>query len=248
MKILVINPNTTASFTESVRETVNRYKAQGTEVDVTNPDTGPGTIESTFEELLSSAPTLEIVLKNRDKYDGFLIACYGNEPVTHAARELTDKPVLSITEGSYYMAIMLGTKFSIVTTGDRWKPLLWDTIRGVGLEERCASVRTISMPTHELEEAGDEAVYKYLLKESQKAIDEDGAEVICLGCAGMTGFDTRLEKELKVPVVDGVLSGLKLLEAIIGSGKKISKIGAYMPLEPIDSSKLPEVFKSAYLS
>lgn len=246
MKILVINPNTTASFTESVQKTVNKIKSPGTTVVVTNPQTGPGTIESIYEELLSSAPTLEVVLNNKDEYDGFLIACYGNEPVTHATRELTDKPVLSITEASYYMAIMLGKKFSVVTTGDRWKPLLWETIIGVGLEDRCASVLTISVPTHDLEEAGDEAVYNYLLKASKKAIEEDGAEVICLGCAGMTGFDIRLEEALGVPVVDGVVSGIKLLEAMIGAGKKTSKICAYMPLEPIDTSKLPDVYKKAY--
>lgn len=246
MKILVINPNTTPSFTESVRNTVARYKSPGTEIVATNPTTGPGTIESTYEELLSSAPTLEIVLTHRDEYDGFLMACFGNEPVTHAARELTDKPVLSISEASYYMACMLGYKFSVVTTGDRWKTLLWEGVRGYGLEERCASIRTISMPTHELEQAGDEAIHKYLLQESRKAISEDGAEVICLGCAGMTGFDKVLEDEIGAPVIDGVVAGIKLLEAMIGYGKKVSRTLTYMPLEPIDTSNLPEVFKRAY--
>ncbi len=246
MKILVINPNTTKSFTRSIDEAVALYKAAGTEVTAVNPTHGPGTIESIYEELLSGMPTLEILLAERDNYDGFLIACYGNEGLAHAARELSDKPAMSITEASFYMACMLGSKFSVVTTGDRWKQLLWDVVRQYGLEERCASIRPTSLATAALEAAGDEVIRTNLLHEARKALEEDGADVICLGCAGMTGFDKELEAELGVPVIDGVVAGVKLLEAMIGYGVKTSKRVAYLPLERIDLHGLPPIFNKAY--
>ena len=248
MKILVINPNTTESFTKAVQDAVENYKNPGTEVIAVNPKTGPGTIESIFEEMLSGVPTLEIFLANEKEYDGFIIACYGNEGLVQAAREITRKPVIGITEASYYMACMLGRKFSVVTTGDRWETLLWDSVRLHGLEERCASMRPTSIATSELEASGDDVVREHLLKEARRALEEDGAEVILLGCAGMTGFDKELEAELDVPVIDGVVAALKLMEALVGYGVGTSKRKAYLPLDPVGLHNLPPIFDKAYRS
>jgi allantoin racemase len=246
MKILIINPNTTETFTEAVQVAVDAYKSSDTEIIAVNPKAGPGTIESIFEEMMSGAPTLELFLANENKYDGFIIACYGNEGLVQAAREITDKPVIGITEASYYMACMLGRKFSVVTTGDRWESLLWDSVRLHGLEDRCASMRPTSIATSELEASGDDIVREHLLKESRKALQEDGADVILLGCAGMTGFDKELEAELGVPVIDGVVAALKFMEALIGYGVGTSKRKAYQPLEPVELHNLPPIFNEAY--
>jgi allantoin racemase len=246
MKILLINPNTTASFTMAAQEAVDKYKNPGTEIVAVNPTTGPGTIESIYEEFLSGTPTLEVFLANEPKYDGFIIACYGNEGLVQAAREVTNKPVIGITEASYHMACLLGRKFSVVTTGDRWESLLWDSVRLHGLENRCASMRPTSINTSELEASGEEVVRQHLLKEARKAIEEDGADVILLGCAGLTGFDKELELELGVPVIDGVVAALKLMEGLLGYGAKTSKKKAYLPLDPVDLQNLPEIFKNAY--
>lgn len=246
MKILIINPNTTPSFTTSVQNAVDEYKAPGTEVKAVNPSSGPGTIESIYEEILSGAPTLEILLTLKDQYDGFIIACYGNEHLAHAAREITNKPAITITEASFYMACMVAPKFSVVTTGDRWKQLLWDVVRLYGLEERCASIRPTSIATSELESSGDEMVRKHLLIEAKKALAEDGAEAICLGCAGLTGFDKELEEELGVPVIDGVVASVKLMEAMLGYRVKTSKRSTYLPIEPVGLHGLPPIFDTAY--
>jgi allantoin racemase len=62
----------------------------------------------------------------------------------------------------------------------------------------------------------------------------------------LTGFDKELETQLGVPVVDGVVAGVKLLEAMIGYGMKTSRISAYLPLIPIELKNLPPVFRKAY--
>ena len=66
-----------------------------------------------------------------------------------------------------------------------------------------------------------------ILARARQALDEDGAEVICLGCAGMAGLDKELERELGVPVLDGVACALKLLEGLLGYGLTTSKRRAY---------------------
>lgn len=227
MKILLINPNTTQEFTDRVDKISRQFAAIGTEVTAMTPAYGPRSIESIYDELLSSAGTLEAALANIDQYDGFIIACYSDHPTVYALREITDKPVLGIAEASMLMACMLGYRFSIVTTNKEWEPLLNDAVQHFGLTARCASVRSTGMPVLALETASPEETYQMILKASQAALQQDGAEVICLGCAGMAGLDKQLEKDLQVPVIDGVIAALKLVEGMIGYGIHTSKKNAY---------------------
>lgn len=227
MRILLINPNTSQSFTAKIQAIAEKYALPGTHVHAINPESGPRSIESIYDELLSSPGTLEAALANLDGFDAFVIACYSDHPTVYALREITDKPVLGIAEASIYIACMLGHKFSVVTTNREWEPLLWDAVRHYGMAERCASVRSTGMPVLALESASPEETYQMILNASRLAMEKDGAEVICLGCAGMTGLDKKLEAELRIPVVDGVVGALKLLEGLVGYGMHTSKRLAY---------------------
>ena len=60
-----------------------------------------------------------------------------------------------------------------------------------------------------------------------RAIRDDRAEAIVLGCAGMADLAARLTERHGIPVIDGVCSAVKLAEACAAIGLKTSKIGAY---------------------
>ena len=245
MRILFINPNTSQSFTEKIQAIATQYALPTTQVAAMNPSSGPRSIESIYDELLSSAGTLELALAQRDNFDAFVLACYSDHPTVYALREITDKPIIGIAEASMYVACMLGYKFSIVTTNDEWEPLLWDAVKHYGLAERCASVRTTGMAVLALE--SNEQDEQVLIEQAaRKAIQEDHAEVICLGCAGMTGLDKLLEETLSVPVVDGVVSALKLLEGLVGYGIRTSKRRAYAQPARKELLNLPAIFDSPY--
>jgi allantoin racemase len=246
MRILFINPNTSSEFTHKIQTIAGRYALPSTEVVAKNPASGPRSIESVYDELLSSPGTLELAIAELDAFDAFVIACYSDHPTVYALREITEKPVVGIAEASMYMACMLGYKFSIVTTNCEWEPLLWDAVRHYGLAERCASVRTTGMPVLALESASPEETNRLILNAARKALEEDGAEVICLGCAGMAGLDKNLETELGVPVVDGVASALKILEGMVGYGLKTSKRLAYSRPGRKELLNLPEIFDRPY--
>lgn len=245
MRILFINPNTSAGFTEKILQVARQYALTDTLVAAMNPDSGPRSIESVYDELLSSPGTLQLAMEQRDQYEAFVIACYSDHPTVYALREVTDKPVLGIAEASMYVACMLGYKFSVVTTNDEWGPLLWDAVKHYGLAERCASVRTTGLPVLALE--SDELNTTELIEQvARKAIQEDGAEVICLGCAGMSGLDKRLEGVLGVPVIDGVVAALKLLEGMLGYGLRTSKRRLYARPSRKEIPGLPKIFDAAY--
>jgi allantoin racemase len=226
MRILFINPNTSEGFTEKIRRVVEQYAAPGTIVEALNPVNGPRSIECIYDELLSAPGTLEVLLSNLDQYDAFVIACYSDHPTIHAGREITDKPVIGIAEASMYFACMLGRSFSVVTTNREWEPLLWDAVRHYGLSQRCASIRSVDLPVLALEDSEEEA-FQLILKSSLDAKEKDQAEVICLGCAGMSGLDKKLQARINIPVVDGVVSALKLVEGLVGYGMRTSKSLTY---------------------
>ena len=96
------------------------------------------------------------------------------------------------------MACLLGHKYSVVTTLDRTVPLIEDRLTLAGVSSRCASVRSSGLSVLELEEDPELAV-KAIVAEAEKAVREDKAEVICLGCGGMPGSTMSFAKPREFP-------------------------------------------------
>src|SRR5262249_57223780 len=107
--------------------------------------------------------------------------------------------------------------FSIVTVLPRVKPWFETLVRMHGLESRCASIRTTPLSVLDCER-DPEAAGREIVKASRLAIAEDGAEAICLGCAGMGPLDKTVAAELSVPVIDGVACAVKLIEGLVDYG------------------------------
>lgn len=248
MKILFINPNTSDLFTQRIEKIAKQYAHSGTEIIARTATSGPASIESIYDEALSCQGTLETALKEIDHVDGIVIACYSDHPAIAALREVTDIPILGIAEANMFMACMLGKKFSVVTTNVEWEPLLWDAVCHYGLTERCASIRSTGLPVLALETADSDEIYAKIKEAAQKAIDKDGAEVICLGCAGMSGMDKQLEEDLKVPVLDGVVCALKLLEGMVEYGVGTSKQRSYARPNSKELLNMSAIFSRGYRS
>ncbi len=246
MKILAINPNTSSGFNVSLSETAEKYALRSTTVKVISPDSGPKSIEGVFDEALSILGTIKTFSDLEKDYDGFIIACYSDHLAVSAIREITDKPVVGIAEASINIACSLGGKFSIVTTNDRWKPLLLDAVEKYGVASRCSSVRTTGMRVSELEELDEDKVRRLIEDEIWKAIKEDDAEVICLGCAGMTGFDKELQEKTGIPVLDGFACAVKLLELYDQYGISHSKRKLYSTPSIKELTGLSKDFMSFY--
>ena len=239
MKILVLNPNTTQAFTEAIETTAVRAKSSGTDIVCLNPTAGPRSIESDYDELLSVVPCLDVIIPRKDDFDALVIACYGNHPLIQAAREILMQPVVGIMEASLHLACMVGHSFSIITSGDRAVTMFWRGVRALGLESRCASVRSTHTSVLALEGGQKMEVGELILKEAEKAIEEDASEVISLGCAGMAGLAEQLTQKLDVPVIDGIAAGVKVAEALVGCNLHTSKRRAYAPPDEKEFVNMP---------
>lgn len=219
-RIKIINGNTCQPMTVNINTSAQNVKFPGTEILTVQPQTGPESIESFYDEYLAIPGILEQIILDSDS-DAFILACWG-DPGIEAAREITSRPVVGIAEASLYMANMLAAKWSVVTTLHRVRDMVEKTVYKTGLTARCASVRTTKLSVLDTEQ--DRAATLDVLTEAgQLAICEDGAEAICLGCAGMSGLEQQLEDRLGVPVIDAVAAAVKMAESLVSLGKTTSK-------------------------
>lgn len=223
MKILCINPNSSSEVTDGIEKICKEYALPGTEVEIKSIKEAPSGIESYHDAAISEKYLLERFEEWKGKYDGFIIACHSDIGVD-LLRELTDKPVIGIGEASMLFALPLGYKFSILSLKRKKIPQKEDLVRKYGLENRCASIRVTGLGVVD----NDKEKREKLVKEGIKAVKEDGAEVLILGCAGMAGLDKEIEKMVGVPTIDGVVSALMMIESLIRYGVKTSKIGKYL--------------------
>lgn len=226
MRLLVVNPNTTASMTQSIGVAAQAAAAVGTLVTAVNPDMGPASIEGYYDEALSVPGLLAEIAKGEAAgFDAHVIACFDDTGL-EAARSLARAPVIGIGEAAFHVASLIAHRFSVVTTLSRSIAAIETNLLKYGLDRRCARVRASDVPVLELENPASDA-RRRIEQEILRAKDEDLAEAIVLGCAGMTELAAELGRFAGIPVIDGVAAAVRLAEAIVGLGLTTSKVGAY---------------------
>lgn len=224
MRIKVINPNTTAGMTSKIGAAARAVAAPGTDIIAVNPQKGPVSIEGHYDEAVSVIGILEEVHAGEAAaVDGYVIACFG-DPGLLAAREIARGPVLGIAEAAMHAASMVATGFSVVTTLGRTRIIAEHLVEAYGMTRFCRKVRATELAVLDLEGEMSEA-RRIIAAECRRALAEDGAGAIVLGCAGMAHLTRALSHELGAPVIDGVACAVKLVEALIGIGLGTSKCG-----------------------
>ncbi|MEO0757155.1 MAG: aspartate/glutamate racemase family protein [Cyanobacteria bacterium J06648_16] len=242
--IKVINGNTCQPMTVNIDAAAQAAKFPHTKITTVQPRTGPESIESFYDEYLAIPGVLEQIILD-DVSDAFILACWG-DPGIEAAREITARPVVGIAEASMYVANMLAAKWSVVTTLHRVRDMVEKTVQKTGFSDRCASVRTTTLAVLDTEN-DRQATLEVLAATSQLAIEQDGAEAICLGCAGMSGLEQQLEERLGVPVIDAVAAAVKMAESLVGLGKRTSKQLTYRQPEVKNVLGYPQHFHAENL-
>jgi allantoin racemase len=224
MRILVINPNTTASMTDKIGKAAQAAASPTTEIVAVNPEDGPPSIEGYFDEVFVVPGIIAEMAKGRT-VDAYVIACFDDTGLD-AARCATEAPVIGIGEAAFHLASLVAGKFSVVTTLARSVPAIEHNLAKYGLASRCAKVRASDVAVLDLEVPGSKARGK-ISAEIARAIAEDRAEAIVLGCAGMADLAQALSLEHGVPVLDGVACAVRLAEAVSALGLRTSKVGGY---------------------
>lgn len=222
MRVLIVNPNSDPDMTEAIGKAASDYAGGRFDVLCLPNLDAPRFIETYQDDVAAARGLLRMVKEHESEFDAFVVACHGDTSLD-AMKEATTKPVVGIGEASMKIATMLGHNFSVVTTAKRSIPPKQKQVRKYHLQDLLVSVRA---PEQDASDCDDEAIFLELAK---AAVEEDMAEVIVLGCAGLTGMDKLIQEELGVPTLDGVVCALIIAEGLVRYGASTSKVLGYDP-------------------
>ena len=215
LRILLLNPNSSPDFTKIIAAEARRVGSPGTEfVEVTAPF-GPryiGTRSTIAIAGHAAVDGLAQTLASGQQFDAAILAGFGAQGVP-ALQEMAPFPVVDMLTASVGAALLLGRKFSALTGGARWVPMLEEQIEAFGLGSRLASVRSIPLTGAEIAKDQDKAL-DLLAELAETCVREDGADCVILGGAAVAGLHRRIADRVSVPLLDSVATSVAMAELL----------------------------------
>ncbi len=226
MLLNIVNGNTTAAMTKTIAAAAAKAARADTTIRAVSSAFGPASIEGAYDDAFAVPGVLERIREGEaEGADAHVIACFDDTGLD-AARALAAAPVVGIGEAGFHLASLLAHRFAVVTTLSRSVPVLENNLLRYGLDRRCAAVRATDVSVLELDNPASNARAR-IAGEIARALEDDRAEAIVLGCAGMADLASSLSSEFGVPVIDGVAAAVVLAEGLAAIGLKTSKRGGY---------------------
>jgi allantoin racemase len=210
--LLLINPNTTASITALVLKHARRFANKGTSVRAVTGAFGPRYIASRISYAIAGHAAVDALANDKGRKDAVVLACFG-DPGLAALKEVSKVPVVGMAEAAMLQASAIGQRFSIVTGGARWKPMLEEFVAAQGMGARLASVRTVA-PTGADIARNPKAAMALLARGCAACVRDDGADVVILGGAGLAGLAAKLKSSVEVPLLDGLACAISMAEGL----------------------------------
>ncbi|MGE0415658.1 MAG: aspartate/glutamate racemase family protein [Acetobacteraceae bacterium] len=225
MKLLLINPNTTAAMTDQMAAEARRFASPDTEITAVTAAFGTQYIANRAEATIAGHAVLDAMARHAAGHDAAIVSAFG-DPGLAAARELFDIPVVGIAESAMLTAWTLGRRYSIVCLTGRLRRWYIECAREHGLDGRLSSVRALDVPIPDITQAKDR-FRDALMRECHLAIEEDEAEVIILGGGPIAGLARECADDIPVPTLDGVTCGVRLAEALVGLKPRKATRGSF---------------------
>jgi Asp/Glu/hydantoin racemase len=176
----------------------------------------------------------------------------GGDPGFWPAREIGREyniPVTTAAHSQMHIAGMLGNKFSIVDISETHNMQMYNLVVQYRFTDKCASIRNVNYPLPRPKYNDPSSIQEEQAKalrgepsemleaaerEAIAAIQEDGAEVIMLGCSASFWLQPFLQKRLvdagwEAPVLEGFRCAIQLAKLFVDLGTGSS--GLMVPSE-----------------
>lgn len=196
--LIIINPNSSEQVTAGIDAAVAPLRQFGRPLRCLTLAEGPPGIENQLQADLTIAPMIDLALAQKDAA-GFVIACFG-DPGLHALRDATSLPVVGIQEAAVSTALTLGHRFGVISILAASIPRHLRSFGAMGVLDRLAGDRALGLGVAEL--ASADKSLQAMIDTGQRLRDEDGANVLIMGCAGMAQYRQPLEDATGLPVVE----------------------------------------------
>ena len=199
LRIRVVNPNSNETVTHSIDGALDPLRFEnGPEIVCSTLAEGPFGIE-TQADVESVVMPLRALVEADNASDAFVLACY-SDPGLHVCREGTARPVFGIAECGVLTALARGGRFGVIAIGQRSIARHMRYLRQMALIDRLAGERPLNMSVAET--ASGDNTLAHMVEVGRRLRDEDGAEAVVMGCAGMARHRRPLEEALGIAVID----------------------------------------------
>lgn len=214
MRILWIDPVGTDMYSADMLKILNQAKREETLVDVVAlPEDRPKHLEYHAYEGLVIGDIVRITFEAASNYDAIVIGCFYDVGLREA-REVSGRAIVTAPcQSATAIASNLGNTFSVLVGRRKWIPKMRENVHLYGHGPAMVSMLPLELGVHDFQ-ADHDLTCDRLLTAGRKAVEEDGAEVLILGCTAEYGFNQKMQDELGVPVIDAVTSPFKYAELL----------------------------------
>ena len=201
-KVVMINPNSSEYITQQLAQAASDTPGAGLEVEVITSHGGPPAISSDQDVVDAIDPMLRTLRQH--PADAYVVGCF-SDPGLAQARQEFDAPVFGIAESSIRVAQDISPSIGIIAGMEGAIPrhtVYWGKL---GVLNDIVGEIACGRGVLDLE---SEEAYQDVLATGAR-LQETGAEVLVLGCAGMTKMADRLSGDLGLPVVEPCRAALQ---------------------------------------
>jgi len=232
-KMKIIIPINDGAYNQELKEVAQSVAPPDLEIEVDNIKAGNTSIESRWDRMTNAPHVVDLVVEaEKQGFDGVFVSDFdycGVEP----AREVVSIPVIGGFRSSAYTAMMLSERFSIITIMSSVVDMQRSHTRTFGIAPNFASIIPINLTVHELSQK--KIVIEKVFESSIKAIEEDGADSILLGCTGFMHIADGVAKKLfdkykiNIPVIDPNMTAVSYLYNLMRTGQSQSRLTYAVP-------------------
>jgi allantoin racemase len=230
MRLLVINPNTSASVTERIVTVARAVATPGTEIVGVTAARGVPYIATRAEAIIGGAQVLEMLAEHRQGFDAAVVAAFG-DPGLPGARELSSMPVVGMAEAAMLTACMLGRRFAIVTFSTVLLPWYRECVEYNGLVSRFAGISVAKRSLSSIDNVQAE-MQSLLVELAQRAVVEHEADVVIFGGAPLAGLADKIRDRVPVPVIDATEAAVKQAETLVALRPRKASAGSFRSPDP----------------
>lgn len=214
MRLLIVNPNTSASVTERIREAADAVARPGDSFTTLCPAYGPSLIVTPADAERAAEAVLDTVRAHEEPCDGIVLASFGNTGAEGVRALRPHVPVIGIAAAAFSIAAALGGRFGIVTFGQSLVPDLEQKAQEAGLGDRL--IATVAATQGDFGDPGTvQHRYADALGGLCAQMHERGASCVVLGGGPLAGLAARLAPESRVPLIDGTQGAIGILRSVV---------------------------------
>jgi len=216
MKVLYLNvTQKTESEKQAFVNMARDHKLPGTEVHIASLPEVDGRFRNasyrTYEAIMTRGIVRAARVAALEGFDAMAIGCFFDVAI-HDAREISGEMIVSgPCEAGCEIAASLANRFGIIIGHRKWAHQMQESVRSYGHEHRLTGFYHVGLSVTEFQKDHDETARR-LIAAGRKAVDEDYAEALILGCTMEIGFYKKIEQATGVPVIDAAIAAFKRAE------------------------------------